>query len=55
MVQMKGILAKFPPPAKNDMRKTVASLLAALFLMLSNPVSGNAAARTQENTEIDAA
>ncbi|UWX58628.1 hypothetical protein NY406_05020 [Chlorobaculum sp. MV4-Y] len=37
------------------MRKTVASLLAALFLMLSNPVSGNAAARTQENTEIDAA
>jgi tetratricopeptide (TPR) repeat protein len=55
MVQMKGILTKLPPPAKNGSRKTVASLLTALFLMLSNPVLGNAVARTQENTEIDAA
>lgn len=55
MVQMKGILTKLSPPAKNGSRKTVASFLAALFLMLSNPVLGNAAARTQANTEIDAA
>lgn len=53
MVQIKN--APIPLRAKNRRRKTVATLLVALFFMASQPLDGNTASKAGENTALDAA
>ncbi|TNJ39387.1 hypothetical protein FGF66_04580 [Chlorobaculum thiosulfatiphilum] len=53
MVQIKD--APIPLRAKNRRRKTVTTLLVALFFMASQPLDGNTASKAGENTALDAA
>jgi tetratricopeptide (TPR) repeat protein len=55
MVQITGAPRKFSPPVKTGLSKAVATLLAALFLMTSQPLDGKTASKADENSALDAA